>query len=43
MHKFGRAWDRMSLKINVDKNKVLVVWRDQTANIDKVKGSGDEL
>ena len=42
--KFGRAYTRMSLKINVDKPKLLLmVGKVQKVNTEKVKKSGEEL
>ena len=40
VYEFGRACDRMSLKIGVDKSKTLVARKVQRGSIEKVKGVG---
>ena len=40
MNEFEKACDGMGLKINVGKNKVLVVKNDQSGSYEKVKVNG---
>ena len=40
VHELGKARDRVTLNINVDESKALVVSQDQKPNTEKVKVSG---
>ena len=43
MNEFERACDRIGLKINVGKSKVLVVKKNQRGSSEKVRVSGEEM
>ena len=43
VNEFERACDRMGLKISVEKNKVLVVRKNQRGSCEKIRVSWEEI
>ena len=43
VNEFERACERMGLKFNIEKSKVLVAQKDQGRSWEKVKVSGEEM
>ena len=43
MNEFERAYDGMGLEVEVEKNKMLVVKKDQRGSCEKVRVSGEEM